>query len=63
MNHNIAAFYGEPSIQKVVKVGKIEWAGHVPRVPDNIAVSVRHRSGWYKKAKRSPGKIGGTGCK
>lgn len=35
MNHNIAAFYDEPNIQKVVKVGKIEWAGHVPRVPNN----------------------------
>ncbi|XP_062714811.1 uncharacterized protein LOC134291290 [Aedes albopictus] len=35
MNHELAALYGEPSIQKVVKAGRIRWAGHVARMPDN----------------------------
>ncbi|XP_062716568.1 uncharacterized protein LOC134291990 [Aedes albopictus] len=35
MNHELAALYGEPSIQKVAKAGRIRWAGHVARMPDN----------------------------
>lgn len=35
MNHELAALYGEPSIQKVAKAGMIRWAGHVARMPDN----------------------------
>ncbi|XP_062717045.1 uncharacterized protein LOC134292171 [Aedes albopictus] len=35
MNHELAAPYGEPSIQKVAKAGRIRWAGHVARMPDN----------------------------
>lgn len=35
MNHKIAALYGELSIQKVVKVGMLLWAGYVVRMLDN----------------------------
>lgn len=35
MNHELAQLYGEPSIQKVAKAGRIRWAGHVARMPDN----------------------------
>ncbi|XP_055610109.1 uncharacterized protein LOC129757033 [Uranotaenia lowii] len=35
MNHELARLYGEPSIQKVVKAGRIRWAGHVARMPDD----------------------------
>ncbi|XP_062716449.1 uncharacterized protein LOC134291957 [Aedes albopictus] len=35
MNHELVALYGEPSIQKVAKAGRIRWAGHVARIPDN----------------------------
>ncbi|XP_058456434.1 uncharacterized protein LOC131433845 [Malaya genurostris] len=35
MNHELAAPYGEPSIQKVAKAGRIRWAGYVARMPDN----------------------------
>ena len=35
MNHELAQLYGEPSIQKVAKAGRVQWAGHVVRMPDN----------------------------
>ena len=35
MNHELARLYGEPSIQKVAKAGRIRWAGHVARMPDS----------------------------
>ncbi|KRF97428.1 uncharacterized protein Dwil_GK26988, partial [Drosophila willistoni] len=35
MNHELAQLYGEPSIQKVAKAGRIRWAGHVARMPDS----------------------------
>ncbi|XP_062707776.1 uncharacterized protein LOC134288081 [Aedes albopictus] len=35
MNHELAALYGEHSIQKVAKAGRIRWAWHVARMPDN----------------------------
>ncbi|XP_055598363.1 uncharacterized protein LOC129747955 isoform X1 [Uranotaenia lowii] len=35
MNHELARLYGEPSIQKVVKAGRIRWAGHVARMTDD----------------------------
>ena len=35
MNHELAQLAGEPSIHKVVKAGRIRWAGHVARMPDN----------------------------
>ncbi|XP_058064584.1 uncharacterized protein LOC131214222 [Anopheles bellator] len=35
MNYELAQLYGEPSIQKVVIAGRIRWAGHVVRMPDN----------------------------
>lgn len=28
MNHELAQFYAEPSIQKVTRTGRIHWAGH-----------------------------------
>lgn len=27
--------YGEPSIQKIAKAGRIRWAGDVVKMPDN----------------------------
>lgn len=35
MNHELAALYGEPSIQKLAKSGRIRWAGHVAIMSDN----------------------------
>ena len=35
MNHELAQLFGGPSIQKVAKAGRIRWAGHVVRMPDN----------------------------
>ena len=35
MNHELAQLYGEPSIQKVAKAGRVRWAGHVARMPDS----------------------------
>jgi endonuclease/exonuclease/phosphatase family metal-dependent hydrolase len=35
MNHELVQLTGEPSIEKVVKAGRIRWAGHVERMPDN----------------------------
>ncbi|KXJ81627.1 hypothetical protein RP20_CCG018417 [Aedes albopictus] len=35
MSHELAALYGEPSIQKVANAGRIRWAGHVASMPDN----------------------------
>ena len=35
MNHELAQLYGEPSIRKVAKAGRVQWAGHVVRMPDN----------------------------
>ena len=35
MNHELAQLYGGPSIRKVAKAGRIRWAGHVVRMPDN----------------------------
>ncbi|KXJ77516.1 hypothetical protein RP20_CCG007352 [Aedes albopictus] len=35
MNQEFATLYGEPSIQKVAKAGRIRWAGHVARMLDN----------------------------
>ncbi|XP_058456430.1 uncharacterized protein LOC131433842 [Malaya genurostris] len=35
MNHELAGLYGEPSIQKEAKAGRIWWAGHVARIPNN----------------------------
>ena len=35
MNHELARLYGEPSIQKVAKAGRIRLAGHIARMPDS----------------------------
>ena len=35
MNHELARLYGEPSILTVAKTGRMRWAGHVARMPDN----------------------------
>ena len=35
MNHELPQLYGGPSIRKVAKAGRIRWAGHVVRMPDN----------------------------
>ena len=35
MNHELAQLFGEPSITKVAKAGRIRWAGHVVRMPNN----------------------------
>ncbi len=40
MNHELAQLYGEPSIVKVTKAGRIRWAGHVARMPDNNPVKM-----------------------
>lgn len=34
MNHELTAIYGEYSIWKVEKSGKIGWAGYVERMPE-----------------------------
>ena len=35
MNYELARLYGEPSILTVAKTGRMRWAGHVARMPDN----------------------------
>ncbi len=35
MNHELARLYGEPSIRKVAKAGRVRWAGHVAKLPHN----------------------------
>ncbi|XP_039446685.1 uncharacterized protein K02A2.6-like [Culex pipiens pallens] len=34
MNHELAQLYNEPSIRKVAKAGRLQWAGHVARMPE-----------------------------
>ena len=40
MNHELAQLFGEPSIGKEIKAGRIRWAGHVARMPDNYPAKV-----------------------
>ena len=35
MNHELARLYGELSIRKVAKTGRMRWVGHIVRMPDN----------------------------
>ena len=34
-NHELVQLYGGPSVRKVAKAGRIRWAGHVVRMPNN----------------------------
>ena len=34
MNHEPAQLYNEPSIRKVAEAGRVQWAGHVARMPE-----------------------------
>lgn len=34
MNLELAPLYGEPSIQKLAKVGRVRWVEHVARMSD-----------------------------
>ena len=35
MNHELHALLGEPTIIHMVKIGRLRWAGHVIRMPDD----------------------------
>ena len=40
MNHELHALIGEPSITHMLKIGKLRWAGHVIRMPDDSATKM-----------------------
>lgn len=61
MNQEHAALFGEPSIRKMAKAGRMGWAGHVVRMPDNNPAKLmfaRHNKSWRVvcKVDRSGGK-------
>lgn len=35
MKHELAVVYGKPSIQKECEAGRIRWAAHFARIPNN----------------------------
>lgn len=56
MNHEIARLYGNTSIQKVVKVGRVRRAGHVARLPRNNPTKMAFTSDPWK-ALSTPSKV------
>lgn len=46
MNHELAALYGEPSILKVAKDGRMRWECHGLRMPDNITAKLVQEGEW-----------------
>lgn len=62
MNHELAALYGEPSMQKIAKAGRICWMGHISRkVNKTTAKLVFDTNLCYNKALSVTGYIGGLG--
>lgn len=60
-NHELAALYGDHSIQKVVE-SRIRWTGHDKNAGQQpCTIGILHRSYWYKTSKERRYKIGGTG--
>ena len=41
MNHELAQLYNEPSIRKIAKAGRVQWAGHVSRMPTRTTSAIR----------------------
>ena len=71
MNHELARLYGEPSIRKVAQAGRVRWAGHVARMPDNNPTKLvltsnpagtrqrgAQRSRWLDQVEQNLGSIG-----